>query len=86
MSEIVLTSFKTRVRNFSLEGQIGYFFPPETQLTFEAITSELPDFEGTNVCEEAQDLILRLLAKDARERIGLEEALSHPFLARCGRR
>jgi serine/threonine protein kinase len=40
----------------------------------------MPFFWGLTVCEEAKDLVRKLLRRDPDRRIDVEDALDHPWL------
>ena len=59
------------------------FHSSDRKKTFKLIKEAEPDFETeawVSVSEECKDLIRKMLIKNPKERIGIDEALKHPFI------
>ena len=59
------------------------FHSSDRKKTFKLIKEAEPDLESeswTTISEECKDIVRKMLTKNPKERITIEEALKHPFI------
>jgi serine/threonine protein kinase len=63
------------------------FHSSDRKKTFKLIKEAEPDLVSeswTSISEECKDLIKKMLNKNPKERITVDEALKHPFISKFG--
>jgi len=75
--------WSTGVITFTMLARALPFHSSDRKKTFKLIKEAEPDLQSENwasISDECKDLIRKMLTKDPKERITIDEALKHPFI------